>query len=162
VWFYAIFAGALISAILSTVDSALLAAASLVSHNLIVSLRPSLSDAARLRLARAGVIVFGVAAYVLATRATGIYALIESAAAFASAGVLVAASFGLFTRIGGPWSAGAALVVGTAVWCAGSWGELVAAPYLTSLACAVVAYLAFAVFERAEVTSPDSAVATGS
>ena len=39
-WFYAIFAGALISAILSTVDSALLAAASLVSHNLVVPLVP--------------------------------------------------------------------------------------------------------------------------
>lgn len=159
-WFYAIFAGALISAILSTVDSALLAAASLVSHNLIVSLRPDLGDLARLRLARAGVIVFGVISYWLATRASGIYSLIENAAAFASAGVLVAASFGLFTRLGGPRSASASLLVGTAVWCAGSWGGLVSAPYLASLASAVLAYLAVAVFERVEVTASDSAVAT--
>ena len=68
-WFYAIFAGALISAILSTVDSALLAAASLVSHNLIVPLLPGhRSDEAP--LARAGVIVFGVVAYVLARTPT--------------------------------------------------------------------------------------------
>ncbi len=161
-WFYAIFAGALISAILSTVDSALLAAASLVSHNLIVSLRPSLSDGARLRLARAWVIVFGVVAYVLATRATGIYALIEGAAAFASAGVLVAASFGLFTRIGGPVSATAALLVGTGVWCVGSWGELLTAPYLASLASAAAVYLVVSGFERVELASRDSAVASGS
>ncbi len=38
---YVLFAGALISAILSTVDSCLLAAASLASHNMVVPLNPS-------------------------------------------------------------------------------------------------------------------------
>ncbi|MGE3802835.1 MAG: sodium:solute symporter family protein, partial [Candidatus Kapaibacterium sp.] len=41
---YALFAGALVSAILSTVDSALLVASSLISHNLIVPLRPGMSE----------------------------------------------------------------------------------------------------------------------
>jgi Na+/pantothenate symporter len=36
------FSGALVSAILSTVDSALLVAAGLVSHNVVVQLRPSM------------------------------------------------------------------------------------------------------------------------
>lgn len=147
-WFFAVFAGSLISAILSTVDSALLAAGSLVSHNLIAPLRPGLSDRAKLRLARGAVVVFGLAAYVLALHADGVYALIETAAAFASAGVLVSASFGLFTRIGGPASASASLVVGALVWSIAEAGELVVAPYLTSLAAAGLAYLGVAVFER--------------
>ena len=146
-WFYAIFAGALISAILSTVDSALLAAASLVSHNLIVPLQPDMPDRAKLRFARAGVIVFGLLSWVLAVRAEGVYTLIETAAAFASAGVLVCGSFGLFTRLGGAKSATAALVVGTLVWSIGEWAELTTTPYLASLASAALAYLAVAAFE---------------
>lgn len=147
-WFYAIFAGSLISAILSTVDSALLAAASLVSHNLIVPLRPDMPDRTKLRLARACVIVFGIVSYLLAIHAEGVYALIETAAAFASAGVLVSASFGLFTRLGGERSAAAALVVGALVWSVTEYGELLTAPYLASLAASVLAYLSFAAFER--------------
>jgi len=146
-WFYAIFAGALISAILSTVDSALLAAASLVSHNLIVPLYPNMEDRAKLRFARAGVIVFGILSWVLAVRADGVYTLIETAAAFGSAGVLVCGSFGLFTRLGGAKSATAALLAGTGVWSIGEWAELTTTPYLLSLASAALAYLAVATFE---------------
>jgi Na+/proline symporter len=126
---------------------------------LIVSLRPDLGDRTRLRLARAGVIVFGLISYALATRASGIYGLIESASAFASAGVLVAGTFGLFTRIGGPRSAVAALLVGTAVWSLGAWGRWLAAPYLASLASAAAAYLGFAVFERVEAPASGPAPA---
>ena len=150
-WFYAIFAGSLISAILSTVDSALLAAASLVSHNLIVPLYPNMPDYMKLRYARGGVIVFGLVAYVLALYSHGVYALIETAAAFASAGVLVTGTFGLFTRFGGAASAVAALLTGTVVWCVGEWGELVEAPYLASLASAAIAYVAMAVLETERV-----------
>jgi Na+/proline symporter len=146
-WFYAIFAGALISAILSTVDSALLAAASLVSHNLIVPLYPNMADRAKLRCARAGVFVFGVLSWLLAVRAEGVYALIETAAAFASAGVLVCGVFGLFTKLGGAKSATAALLAGAAVWSIGEWAELTRTPYLASLAAAVLGYLAVAAFE---------------
>jgi len=42
---YVLFAGALVSAILSTVDSTLLVSSSLVSHNIIVPLRPGISEA---------------------------------------------------------------------------------------------------------------------
>ena len=65
---YVLFAGALISAILSTVDSCLLAAASLVSHNLILPLKPTLSERGKIRAARIGVVVFGILAYVIALR----------------------------------------------------------------------------------------------
>jgi Na+/proline symporter len=143
-WFFVVFAGALISAILSTVDSALLAAASLVAHNLVAPLRPGMSDRAKLGLARGAVVVFGVVAYLLARNADGVRALIEAAAAFASAGVLVSAGFGLFTRIGGAASANAALVAGALVWTIAELGDLLVAPYLASLAAAALAYLAFA------------------
>ena len=145
---YILFAGALISAILSTVDSALLAASALVEHNLIVPLRPGLSDRAKVRIARAGVALFGVLAYVLALHAEGIYQLVQASSAFGGAGIFIIVMFGLFTRIGGPRAAIAALLTGVAVWLTGEFLLGWPVPYLMSLAAALGAYLAFALFER--------------
>ena len=66
---YVLFAGALVSAILSTVDSALLVAAGMLSHNLAVPLLPGLSERDKVRLARAGVALLGLVAYAMAYRA---------------------------------------------------------------------------------------------
>jgi len=138
---YALFAGALVSAILSTVDSALLVAASLVSHNLILPLRSGISEAGKVRVARAGVVLFGLLAYGLALSAEGVYALVEEASAFGSAGIFVAIALGLFTRLGGPASALAALLAGSAAWIGGAYVVALPHPYLTSLAAALLAYL---------------------
>jgi Na+/proline symporter len=145
---YIMFVGAMISAILSTVASSLLAAAALTSHNLILPLKPSLSSHARVRVARIGVVVAGLAAYALARHAEGIYALVEQSSAFGGAGIFIIVMFGLFTRIGGPRAAHGALVTGIVVWLAG--GQLLdwPAPYLASLAAALGAYLVLAPFER--------------
>jgi Na+/proline symporter len=137
---YVVFAGALVSAILSTVDSTLLAAASLTSHNLVAPLRPGLSDAAKLRAARAGVVAFGAVAYLLALAAESVLALVEQASALGSAGVFVVGCFALATRFGGSRAAHAALAAGAAVYAGGSLAEL-EAPYLASLAASAAAYV---------------------
>jgi Na+/proline symporter len=138
---YILFAGALISAILSTVDSCLLAAASLVSHNLVVPLRPELTERQKITTARIGVAVFGVAAYVIALYAGGIYELVATASAFGSAGIFVVGMFGLFSRVGGEASAYAALVSGVAVWAAGEYWLNWSTPYVAALVAALCAYL---------------------
>jgi Na+/proline symporter len=145
---YVLFAGALISAILSTVDSCLLAAASLVSHNLVVPLRPKLSDRQRIATARIGVAAFGVLAYVIALRADGIYELVATASAFGSAGIFVVGLFGLFSRIGGAASAYAALVVGVVVWACGEYWLEWPTPYIAALGASLAAYLAAAALLR--------------
>ena len=141
---YVLFAGALISAILSTVDSCLLAAGSLVSHNLIVPLQPQLTDRRKILTARIGVGVFGFVAYVIALYAGGIYELVATASAFGSAGIFVVGLFGLFSRVGGASSAYAALVAGIVVWAAGEYWLEWSTPYVTSVAAALAAYLAAA------------------
>ena len=145
---YVVFAGALVSAILSTVDSSLLCAASMTSHNIVVPLRPQMSDAARVRTARIGVVAFGILAYVLALYAEGVYALVEEASAFGSAGVFVVALLGLFTRFGGRASAFAALATGVSAWILGAHVLDLPYPYVTSLAAAFVAYVSPALFQR--------------
>ena len=135
------FSGALVSAILSTVDSALLVSAGLVSHNIVVQLRPGMTDPQKVRVARAFVAVFGVLAYLMAFRAERIYELVEQASAFGSSGIVVVVMFGLFTRFGGTRSAIAALLVGVGAWIIGAYVLALAYPYLTSLAMATLAYV---------------------
>jgi Na+/proline symporter len=141
-FFFVIFVGALISAILSTVDSALLSGGSIISHNLLVPMRPDLSEAARVRCARGSVIVLGLIAFAIALRSTTIRDLVETASAIGSSGLIVVALFGLFTRFGGPAAAACALVTGAVVWIVASILEFTSVPYVFAVAMAAVAYIA--------------------
>lgn len=139
---YAIFVGALVSAILSTVDSALLVAGSLAAHNLVLPLRPDLSERARLRANRIAVIGFGIVAYVLAVASDNVYELVVEASSFGSAGILVIMLFALWgPRIGGSLAAYSALLAGLVSYVAAAHLGDADYPYLTSLAAALAAYL---------------------
>lgn len=143
---YAVFAGALISAILSTVDSTLLVSSALLSHNLVVPVFRVTSERRKVLLARAAVVLLGIIAWALATRARGVFALVEEASAFGSAGTLVTACFGLFTNWGGARTAIATLLAGIGVYiAAGAAGA--EAPFLLSLAASLVVYAVGAVLE---------------
>jgi Na+/proline symporter len=144
---FAAFVGAIISAILSTVDSTLLTASGLLSHNLIVPIAKISSERGKLIVARAGVLVFGVVAYSLALTAEGVYDLVETASAFGSSGALVVICFGLFTSFGGARAALATLLVGTLAYFALSFTD-VPAPFLFSVALALITYVAAAAVER--------------
>ena len=145
---YAIFAGALISAILSTVDSTLLVSAGLLSHNLLVPILGIRDEQMMVRLPRAGVVVFGLLAYVLALHARGVFALVEQASAFGSAGALVTVCFGLFTAWGGARTAFATLATGMLSYVACRYGG-VPYPFLASLAASLAVYVMGAVVETA-------------
>jgi Na+/proline symporter len=146
---FVILAGALVAAILSTVDSALLACGSLVAHNLLPRGLRERSPRAPLRVARASVVLLSIAAYGLAHTRERMAELVEEASAFGSAGVFVVGVVALaLPRLGGSWSALAALLLG-----AGSWlyfGHVVHSDvaYLSSLLAAAVGYLTVAAFER--------------
>ena len=131
--------GALVSAILSTVDSTLLIASGLLSHNLLVPVLGVTSERLKVRFARLGVLIFGVLAYLLALRASGVFELVEQASAFGSAGVLVCAVFGLFSRFGGASAAVGTLVVSLLVYVFAAFTGA-AYPFLASLLAALVAY----------------------
>jgi len=144
---YIVFVGAMVSAILSTVAGALLAAGALAAHNVVVPLRPALDAGSRVQVARVAVVLSGIGAYLLARHAESVYALVEEASAFGSSGIVVAAIFGLFTSFGGWRAAIAALAVGVGTWTTGHYGLDLPYPYLTSVATALVAYVAVAAFE---------------
>jgi len=146
---YVVFAGALASAILSTVDSALLSASSLVSHNVLIPLFPGWDDRRKVRWARVATASFGVVAYVLALHAESVYELVEDASAFGSSGLLVTVVFALYSRRGGPWTAAIALSTGTASYLLGKYWLKMGFPYVTSLGVALFAFVGAAFVESA-------------
>jgi SSS family solute:Na+ symporter len=147
-WHYVIFGGALISAILSVVHSALHASGAQVSHNIVVRLIPSLGIRGKLVAARISVVVLTAVAFVLALTSDRIKELVEIASAFGSAGVFVSAAFGMFTRFGGAASAAASILLGTAVWATGRFVLEWQAPYLVALGVSTLAYVAIAALQR--------------
>ncbi len=152
-WLYIVFAGGLVSAILSTVDSTLLIAGGLGAHNLILPQLASPTARTRVRVTRGLVVLGGVVAWWLARHAEGVFALVEMASAFGSAGVLVTVCFALFTRFGGPRAAIAALLGGLLAYVAATIAAL-ATPFLLSLAAAVTLYVGVALSERRVPATP--------
>ncbi len=115
-YLYIIFAGALVSAILSTVDSALLASSALLNHNLIFNFYPNLNDKSKLVADRIGVILLGITSYLLALHAEGIYPLVKEASAFGSAGVFVIYIIGMYSKNTSVTAAIVTLLTGAATY----------------------------------------------
>lgn len=138
---YVAFTGALVSAIIATIDSILLAIAALLSHNLIVPLFSIKSDRGRVLSARLVVVVAGSLAYMLALHAQGVYDLVLAASAFGTAGILVITLMGFFTRLGGRLSASLALMVGLVITPMGTYVFRIEAPFLASILGAFFAFL---------------------
>jgi SSS family solute:Na+ symporter len=136
---YAVFVGGLVSAILSTVDSTLLVASGLLSHNLLAPILRIDDDARKLRLARGGVLGFGLLATVLALNSSGVLALVEQASAFGSAGIFVTSLFALFTTWGDARAAIATLATGIGVY-AGALTMDSSTPFLLSLAASLITW----------------------
>ncbi len=145
---YVVFAGAIVSAILSTVDSALLASGSILSHNVIQHVAGESVRRRPLLVTRLTVACLGVVALVIALQSGTLHDLIVTAGSFGSAGLVVVTLFGLFTPIGGVVSAYCALVLGAGVWAGASLIGLTETPYLFGVGSAVVAYVGLALSGR--------------
>ncbi|MGE3175444.1 MAG: sodium:solute symporter [Planctomycetota bacterium] len=132
---HVLFTGALVSAMLSTVDSSLLAASSVLTRNLVVRQRP-LSPEARLRTARLSAVACGLAAWALAHLGDGVSDLVEQASGFGSAGIFVVMLAALYGRGVPPRAANLAMLGGVSAWVLGSYVFDGPLPYLGSLAAA--------------------------
>jgi Na+/proline symporter len=154
---YMTFAGAVISAILSTIDSVLLASAAQVAHNIIENLILSLEDRGRLLLTRVTLVGLAIVAFSIALQAERVKELVELASAAGSAGVFVVAVFGLFTRFGGPLAALATVIVGAGAWLLFGWVLQLNAPYVAALALAFLTYAVTAAVETRRKAKPMTA-----
>jgi Na+/pantothenate symporter len=145
---YVVFIGALLSAILSTVDSALLNAGALVSHNIVVPLLGSSDEHRKVRYARIAVVSFGVIAWLLARTAESVYDLVLESSAFGSAGIFTCCIMVLSQSRGGPLTAMASMLAGITSYGVLNYGVEYEYAYLMSLVCAFTTFLVLMWFEK--------------
>lgn len=138
---FVVFVGALISAILATIDSILLAVSAMVTHNLLARLVRDTAQRRKVIVARAVVVLAGVVAYVMAVYGGGIYELLETASSFGTAGVLVITLVGLYTGFGGGLSATLALLAGLVLTPLGNYVLGWQAPFLSSVLGAAIGFV---------------------
>jgi SSS family transporter len=114
--FYIIFIGALVSAILSTVDTTLLSSSALASHNLIYPAFPSLTEKKKVFVARAGTLLSGVVAYFIAFSSESITDLVETASAMGGPSILIMTMIALWSKKGTSKNAIFAIVMSLLCW----------------------------------------------
>jgi Na+/proline symporter len=147
---FILFIAALVSAILSTVNSTLLAFATLISQNLLFPAMKNLTEQREIMITRGLVLLTGPITCLLALGGETIFDMAQLSSSLGLAGVLTTFFAGLWFRRGGAFAAGLALVTGMTVSLvghlvfAGSWE----APFLYSIAAAAAAHLAGLAFER--------------
>ncbi len=138
---FVIFAGALISAILATIDSILLSASALVSHNILVPLFKFKTEKQKIISARVMIVLSALVCVVIAFSSDSIYQLVEVASSFGTAGILVATLCGLHFKTGGSVSALLALIAGIIVLPIAEFGFGWPAPFMITLATSFGCYL---------------------
>lgn len=156
---FVIFIGALISAILSTVNSTLLAFSTLVSQNIVFPLMKRKTQKDELWITRCLILIAGPITCFLALGGENIFEMVQLSSSFGVAGVLTAFFCGLWFTRGGKFTAAAALLSGMTVTILGNFfyaegPDAWEAPFLYSILAAVSAYAVGACFEKGRKLEP--------
>jgi SSS family solute:Na+ symporter len=155
-WMAVFFVVTVMSAVLSTIDSAILAPAAVLSQNLLPRVIPSRH--ASLRLDEISVVGVAAASLVVAFIGENAYALLEGAYEIGLVSLLVPLLFGLRSGLGSQRSAIAAMTVGTGLWTlhavlgwswfAEPWLAGAGLPLPVGLTCAALAAIAYGLAAR--------------
>jgi SSS family solute:Na+ symporter len=149
--FYIIFIGALVSAILSTVDTTLLSSSALASHNLIYPLFPNLNSKQQVLVARGGTLFSGIIAYGIAFSSDSITDLVETASAMGGPSILVMTMIALWSKKGGAKNALFAIIVSLVSWVLTQYFFEIEFPIiLTVVVCGASYFLSLPFFKNQE------------
>lgn len=135
-----LFAGALISSILSTVDSSLLSASALFTRNVLGFFRP-LDDRQQLYWGRVFVVLGGIAACVMGIVSDSVYELVVIAESFGTSGVLILFLVALFSKKPRPFTGVITLAAGIASTILYDFVFEVSASYVWSLLTSLVVFI---------------------
>jgi Na+/proline symporter len=112
-----LFFGSLLSAIMSTTSSAILAPASILSENFVKPLtRHRVSDRQLLFITRVGVLIFSALATVMATLRTNIYELVGESSILSLVSLFAPLVFGLYWKRSSSGGALLSMVLGMLTW----------------------------------------------
>ena len=117
----AVFVGAILAAIMSTADSALLAAASLISVNIAPILRPNISSNQKLIVSRIAIPVCGVIAVYVALEVQAVLEIMLDANSFLLVGVVCPFIAGIWWKKANRTGALSAMAAGFSAWFLSTW-----------------------------------------
>lgn len=115
-FFYVVFVGALVSAILSTVDTTLLASSALLGHNIIYPSLSNLTEKRKVIIARLGTLCSGILAYIIAYTSESITELVEIASSLGGPSILIIAMAALWEKRGTSLNAIFAISMSLMTW----------------------------------------------
>jgi Na+/proline symporter len=144
---YAVFLAALLSAILTTMDTTLMAATSLAGRNIVLPMLREASERKRIMVCRIIVAAVGVFCSYVAIAGGSIFSLVEMASSFGAGGFLICVLAGLYTRFGGKLAALATLATGVVLTIVMDYVLEVEAPFLIALAGCVIVFAVTAMIE---------------
>lgn len=159
---FVVFACALLSAILSTVDSVLLSSSALLAHNVLVPAlgwtgESAANEKRKVWLGRLVVLLSGAFALAVALSAESIYALVELASTLGTAGLGVTTLVALHAKKPNRRAAFTALCVGAVTNPTLEYGFDFSAPFLTAFAASTLSYFVLAALFPPDPTSPETA-----
>lgn len=112
----AVMIGALLSAIMSTVSSALLAPAGIIGHNILVYLKPDAGEDLKLKWCKGSIIGIGIASLAIALYFQNIYTLCTHSWGILLVGVVAPMVAGVFWKKANMYGAIAGAFAGAASW----------------------------------------------
>ncbi len=154
-WLFIIVSGALLSAILSSVDSALLAASAPITESGVRRFLPDLTPRERLRAARLATISAGLVAAAVAASGQSIRDIVLTASEV-SALLVVPVLMSMITSDTSRWPALMAIIIGAMALVGLNWTLGVPGGFILSIGLAGVAYLVTAAWERLQPAMTNS------
>ncbi len=144
--FYIVFVGALVSAILSTVDTTLLASSALLSHNLIYSAFPKIKEEKKIKVARLCTLLAGILSYVIAYSSESITDLVETSAVLGGPTILVLTVAALWDKRGNAFSALFSMSMSIVAWVVGHYVLGLDYPVIFTVSVCGLSYLGTLLF----------------
>lgn len=149
--YYIIFVGALVSAILSTVDTTLLASSALASHNLIYPAMKDLTEKQKVVVARLCTVIAGVIAYAIAFSSGSITDLVEMASSLGGPSVFVMTLIALWVKVGNSKNAIFAILMSIVTWFVAHFAIEIEYPVILTVIVCGISYFASLPFTREEL-----------
>jgi Na+/proline symporter len=156
-FFYIIFIGALVSAILSTVDTTLLASSALLSHNLIYPTFPQIKENKKVFFARLCTLISGILAYVIAYSSDSIIDLVETASSLGGPTILVITIAALWDKRGTAFNALFAMIMSLVAWLLGHFIIEIEYPVIFTVGVCVLTYFGSMPFARSAIIDEQKA-----
>jgi Na+/proline symporter len=138
-----LFFGALLSAVLSTTSSALLAPSAIVSENIVKPLiKGAMSDSGLVWSTRLAILIIGAASATMACLNSNIYELVAGSSIMSLVSLFVPMAAGMYWRGATPAGALLSMVCGIAVWAWFEWRPISIPSLVPGLAASTLAMLA--------------------